>query len=633
MIHKAQARPLGGARPALALAAALLGCVARQYALPMTASELRGYPEPEGLVAYLSQPAATAAVCEPGPGCAARLDAPTRKALARALRDGALPPARWRACMAGLLRGAAPAEARAALEAVLEDAVDALGAKGFETDRAAQGRADALAGLYADRDPALPPPAEAARDAAAALRKLVASPRTGPAAGMRAADLHLVLELEQGRLGDQPLDAAELDRLAATGDEATLRRATARLPDPILRDEARRRIVALRVQASPHPEVRGDAAAVEERVLRTGANALDLARHPPVDGALDAARAPRGAVLVEQQLPAQTARLLGAASAGGTPSVLPEVPLRGLLLVAVRGIRAPVTVCAPAEALDPSPCIAPGDLQVDPARARVDGAGVLHVSDVLTEPAAVEQAAGGRLSIPLTAGGRVVARLEWPARFARPADLVLTGARPGADGPELEVTVDGRDPARLLYAVRDGARVYRAAVERADARDFHVVSRGAAGEGGVPGRDASDGASGSDGMGATCPSFSGQDGGAGGDGADGEDGGPGGPGGRGGDVRILLTPAPGLEDELAGLVRFMVLSQGGAGGPGGSGGRGGAGGRGGRGGSGTTCPDLDGSTTRLSGGMDGRSGRDGLAGHDGPDGLPGRPGTVTIELR
>ncbi|HEY6005606.1 MAG TPA: hypothetical protein VIV57_22180 [Anaeromyxobacter sp.] len=613
-----------------------LGCAARQYRLPMTAAELGAHQEGAALVAYLTQPEASPSVCDPrsaGPHLV-RLDEDARKALSQAFHDGKIAPRIWAGCASAVLRGADEATAKAVAGDVLEEALAALEDRNLDFDAGEQGRLDALVQVYGDRPPGVHVRPDLADEAARALRYDVDSKRLGSAGRSRAADLWTLVQLERARWREGALDAKALDGMVDARDARTLGWAAVRAPDATLREEARRRIVRLHVRASPFAEVQADAAAVEEAVLRLGTNPVSLDRHPPVSAWMEPALRAARAVLVEQHLPEQSARLLGYSAERPTPAILPELPTRGNLHVAVEGVSIPITVCAPAEELDVTPCLAAAAIQVDEALATVDREGVLRFVDEIAETLAVDLAhRGSRLVLRFTIAGRRIAALEWPLRFERPPDLVLGGTGAGGRGPDLDVRVDARDPARLVYEVVAGSRRLHAVVERADATYFRVVSRGAPGRAGSSGSPGSDGTSGADGSSAVCPSFSGSGGSRGGDGAPGGAGGAGGPGGDGGDVRVSLTAASGARDEVLAVLRTTIRSEGGSGGRGGSGGAGGSGGWGGRGGSGTTCTDLDGHVTSLSGGTDGFRGSDGARGADGPPGAPGRPGRVTFPPR
>jgi hypothetical protein len=536
---------------------------------------------------------------------------------------------------------------------MMDDAVLAAAAAlrdpGLEDDPGDQARLDAIQQLYLEREAGAagtwslftltstieartgPPPVSTSTDEAARRGEV---PPLGPVGRRHAEALLAAIGLEQGRWQGRPVDVPLLEGLLQAGDEEALRRSAARLPDGPLRAEARRRLVRLRLRTSPFPEVRRDAAAVEEKVMRLGANPIALREHPPVSSRLDPAGVPARRVLVEEKVEQQTARLLGDAADRPEISVFPEVPLRGALQVELRGLSRTVTLCAPARELEVAPCLAPGDIRPASPVARVDGDGALRLADALEMPAAVDLAKrGGSLAVPIEIGGRRLAALEWPLAFRTTGPLVLEGAGAGERGPDLAVQVDRRDPRRLVYAVAAPGRRYQAVVEWVDAASFQVASRGGAGARGWAGSSGIGGTWGASGSSASCPSSPGSDGQRGGDGGAGGAGGPGGPGGDGGDVAVTLVSGADQRQETLLLIRATVLSQGGAGGAGGAGGSGGSGGTGGSGGLGTSCSDADGRVTFLSGGSSGPSGSSGPAGPDGPNGPPGRPGRVIFPAR
>src|SRR5262249_33743788 len=150
------------------------------------------------------------------------------------------------------------------------------------------------------------------------------------------------------------------------------------LPDANLRQEARRRVIRLKIAESPFPEVRENPAAVEEVVMKLGAYPISPADYPPLRGAIDASRVPLRGVVGRQHLHEHAATLLG--SAGDRPgvSVLPEVNLRGALTVELRGISRPVTLCRPAKDLDPSPCLVASDVKLENPMAYLDQDGAFH---------------------------------------------------------------------------------------------------------------------------------------------------------------------------------------------------------------------------------------------------------------
>ena len=611
-------------------------CVSTHYQLPMTAAELSHHGKGAALVAYLSQPTATASVCDPrapGPHFG-RVDDEVRTALSRGFNDGRIPPDLWRACVKAFLQTSDQATATGLLDDVLTTATSAVESRALEQDAAAQARLDAMEQLYVDRGPDVSAPANTVANTLTRLQRDIDGKRLGPVGQSRGSDLLVALDLERNRWNGRPVDASALDALQTIGNERVLRWAMNRLPDESLRREARRRVIRLHLGASPFPEVKQHAQAVEQAVMATGANPITLAEHPPVRGWLDPSVASARAVVVEQLLPEQTARLLSYTSGKPTPAVIPEIPTRGTLHVELRGISLPVTTCAPAADLDVTPCLPPEAIEAERALAEVDAQGALHVIDSMAEAAAVALARTGRhLVIPIAVAGQRLAELNWPLQFAAPADLVLSPSGEGAPGPDLDVHVDGLDSDRLIFDVEGGGRSHQAVLEWPDADPFHVVSRGGAGRDGRKGMDGMNGADGVDGQDASCPGSPASNGSAGGDGSNGWNGGPGGPGGRGGDLHVtMVVPAESAEsmDVIMAVLEKMVRSEGGPGGRGGSGGAGGRGGRGGRGGSGTTCTDTDGHIDFLSSGIAGSDGSDGSRGFDGAPGSPGVSGHVTF---
>jgi hypothetical protein len=621
---------------------ACLACAGPSFQLPMTSAELAARPSAGALLAYLGQPDASAAACAPerSAGVRAAPDAAKLPALlVDGLRQARVAPGTWADCAEALLPALAPALAAELADRIVRAEDDLLAARDLERDPALQAQLAAAHRVTVGRPVGAPAP-RALAEVVKALRPRLAAGKLGPVASRTAAELVEATDLDRGLWRGREVDEEVVSERGAAGEEPVLLRMAARLPDAALRLEAERQVVRLRVARSPLPEVRADAGAVEGRVLAQGVNPIALAEHPSRQALLDDVVLDRR-VVVQQDLtplpagavePART-RLLGVAGSRVTPSVLPEVPLAGALHVELAGLSAPVTVCAPGRALDPTPCLAPADLRTASPLATIDAAGVLRLREAVTQSDAVALAGrGGRLSVPVQIGASVTIDLSWPVSFERPAPLVFQGARTGAPGPELAVRAERVEQGHLVYTVVTPAGTVRAAVEWADAPAVRVGSRGAAGTAGFSGLAGFAGSAGRDGWSATCGGGGASDGTDGGDGQDGGRGGDGGPGGAGGRVRVVVTaPAP-LREETLALLRTVVVSQGGPGGQGGSGGAGGRGGAGGAGGSGASCTDADGNTSTMSGGLPGRAGRDGSAGADGAAGPDGAPGPVAFEV-
>jgi hypothetical protein len=610
--------------PLLALPLVLAGCAPR-FAMPMTASDLVAHGTGAALVAYLSQPDAGPTVCDPdGAGPHLRhLDAEGAADLVDGLGDGRIRPEVFRRCAERLLRARDPAVAAHLLTRMGEAYRDLLKSADLGRDPALAPRLAALHALYLERPSGADP--EPARMAAwtAELTRAAAENRLGPAALPYARELVATIAIEHGQWNGAPVTAATLDALLAQGDEALLRRFAARLPDAERRQQALRRVVRLHIAASTFPEVREHAHEVEDALMAHGRYALSPDAHPPVSAQVDAAHLAIDSVLVRQAVPAGTAKILGARG-----SVVPEVPLRGAVRIALGGVSRPVTLCGPAAALDPTPCVDAAAIALGNRLTRLDRDGDLLFADNVPLVELLPLARSGDFTVPLALGGRALLSLRFGVRFETPADLGFD------DGEDLHVDVDARGE-RVLYAIAGGGRSYVAVVERAALSAFHVITQGAGGAPGYAGSRGMDGSSGMPGMSASCPSSAGTNGGRGGDGTSGGSGGPGGPGGPGGDVTVSVDCGGGPCDALVAALYRQILSVGGPGGPGGPGGEGGRGGSGGSGGSGTSCTSYtDGvtSTTSVSGGSQGANGSEGMRGSSGSPGPEGRAGEVRFRV-
>ena len=607
--------------------------------MPITATQVAQSRDRNALVEYLGQRDASPTVCDlasDGPHVP-EVSADVRDELIAALHDDRLTPAIWGECVTRLIHSADVESARSVFDAVGREYIELLVNGAVERDSLAAKRLFVMHTLLLGRRDDVAPGRETMNNVLGVLRDRLKRGRLGLVATRYASEMVADIELERGMRAGRPVDEAMLDELLRSGDESTLQRYERRLPDMRLRLEAKRRIIRLHIASSRYPEVRENAAGLEETMMQSGVNQADLRLHRPVRGWIDSSALAVRSVLVRQDLQHQTSALLGYAdqgvSAKGSVSVLPQLPLRGMLQVTLDGIDEPVTLCGPAELLDPSPCLTPRDVSVDSRVTDFDGDGVLRFAEQLTPPEAEALAESGRrVSVPIAVGGRTLTTLDWDLRFEAPRDLVLEGRSSGADGPGLRVRVTWLETNRLVYDVEGGPHPYHAIVERADAEHFHVISRGADGSRGSDGSSGRDGLTGSSGTNAMCPSTAGGNGARGEDGSAGENGGNGERGGRGGDIVIEVVRHGAAPDALPLLVRRAVLSEGGAGGQGGSGGSGGRGGQGGSGGMGTTCIDSDGHVSSLSGGSSGLSGSDGRSGFSGSPGASGSPGRVTLRV-
>jgi hypothetical protein len=610
------------------------GC-RQSFPLPMTAVELMQYNNGQALTTYLSQRDASPSVCDPhnrGPHFIEILPEDADE-LADSLYVGRDGPKIWKRCVESLVKGLPKPQAMRLMDAMALTYKKLLKEKTLDEDRHLRARLDVLHQIFLERPNGLGAHKQLMAELTEQLQNALDGQKLGPTAVKFGQDLLDTVELEQGSWQGRPVDARALDKLQQAGNEKLLRRFALRLPDPQLREQAQRRVVRLRIAASQFPEVQSNAAAVEEIVMKYGRYPISPLQFAPTRAALDGTKIPLRGVLVRQKVYDQTATLLGYGGDRPGVSVLPELRLRGAFTVELAGISRPVTLCGPKKELDPTPCIASEEVKLGNPTAYLDTDGAFHfVEHVKEEQAVVLVQGGGSFLIPVAVGNKQLMTIKWGLTFERPEDLIFSGESPGAQGPEVGIVVDARDPRRVIYTVTPGESPYLAVVENRDVGGYHAGSRGAQGYTGRSGYPGRDGSSGSSGQSASCPSSPASSGGPGGDGSDGGPGGPGGPGGHGGDVVATLYCGGRPCDELAGMVRANIFSQGGQGGFGGQGGRGGSGGYGGSGGSGTSCSDGNGGSYSLASGSQGPRGRDGAPGMDGPPGMPGRNGRVRLRV-
>ncbi len=600
------------------------------YRLPMSEQTVARIASGDGLVSYLRQADADPAVCAPreyGP----YVVLPNQREL-EDLVDGIGRGVRvepWEACVQALLRVLPPSLGAHVVNRLLERYAERIAYSELERDGEILAQLDAIRRLYDERPAGTSPSPELIAEIEDRLR--AAAPHTTHTGSQYHAALMSVLYLEHGLTpSGAPITEAALDRLVEESDEGSLVVYSRRLPDPALREEARRRLVRVRIRLSEFTELRAQAAEVEARVLATGRNALQL-EGPPTLAQLDEPAFPVLGLVLRQDVSAQQATLLGYRAREEEAGPVPALDLRGLVRFRVPGFARPVSVCAPPEALDPSPCIDPAEmgLGVDFVTQGQDGR--FHFAERVPIDTVLDLARGGdSLALPILFRGGEVARTAWALRFRTDGALVFQPGY-GAPGPRVEVSVDATG-ANVIVAASSGGAPRYAVVEPEALDAFRVL---AAGGSGSPGQDGPAGAGGRDGesgRNASCPNTAATAGQAGGPGGNGGAGGPGGDGGPGGVlvVRGLCKP----EDcaQMQQTLEATMRAPGGAAGPGGRGGAGGAGGRGGRGGSAATCGEGD-EQVELPAGQDGADGVDGAPGPDGPDGRPGGPGRVQITVR
>ena len=339
-------------------------------------------------------------------------------------------------------------------------------------------------------------------------------------------------------------------------------------------------------------------------------------------------------MLLRQDVEQQVVTLLafqGPVDPGSPGTLLPELSLRGPVQLELRGLSSPVTLCAPPQDLDVTPCLLPADLHVKTPFVDLDDGGRLHfIEHAHTAEILAQVHDSPKLSWPVEVSGHKVLTIEWPTILEKPANVLMTGAKGGL-GPNMLVSAEERAE-RLFFTVDIGNGPRLVAIEKHDTASFSIVTRGANGKSGAPGSTGSSGTSGSSGSPGSCPGSSGGNGGNGSPGGPGGAGGPGGPGANGGDVVVKVACAPSECQTLGKLLERVIRSEGGAGGPGGPGGSGGQGGAGGAGGSGASCTDSSGHYTSVSSGASGSAGANGPSGPKGPDGPPGQPGKVIFGI-
>jgi len=593
------------------------GCAARTFPLPMTASAFAHDGSGAALVAYLGQRDATPSVCDAsasGPHIA-HLDDDGRDAFVKGLVDGHVTPDKWSRCARSLLRSESKEDAASLLDSVGRSYRSLLKSSDLGKVPVLSDRLAAMQALYLDRANGTMGHPEALGPMFDDLRAALANHRLGPTATTFGTELLEAVDLERGMYEGHTVDVSMIDGLRESGDEKTLRLFMNRLPSPVLRDEAKRRVIRIHVAASPFPEVKADAARVEDTVMRLGHNPISIAEHPPANAWVDTSKMPIRDVVVRQHVWQQTATLLGQANGSTEVSVLPDLRLRGVLYVSAKDVSQGITVCGSTRELDPSPCVAAEDVALENPVLYRDKGSAFHFVDGVAMREAMELALNGaRFEMPVSVGGRRLVTLALRLWYERPEDMIFSGPMPGTDGPPLGVVASEDETGRLLFAVSSPGGTYLAAVENTDAPRFRIASRGAQGATGESGSAGMDGSSGGE-----CQN--GTDGGPGGD------GGPGSQGGNGGKVTVDILCRDAVCKDAVATLSEVVKSLAGPGGAGGAGGPGGAGGSGGPAGPDTVTTDADGNTTTTPGcsaGSSGSSGSPGSSGADGPDGFPGQ---------
>lgn len=512
----------------------LSACATAAPATPAALSQRARTQPKRALVQYLAQPGATATVCSPGG--AATINARTLHAVADATRRGKLEAQPAGEC---LRRGLDALDARQTaklLPKLLESYIAAT--RTTQPRNAAAAMEHALANTTA---PARhPQPYLRLRDDLA--RALDAGHIPTPH-GAKTAMLRDTLEVTAGVWKGQAVDEA----LIRSAEADVLDLFAQHLPSDPLRRAALHEVVRRTVQTSTHPDVVRNRADIVQRLLKTGANRVDLAQHRLEGGHFDPERGPRAA-LVRQDIPQQSARLLFPSPTGEQPES--RHPLRGWIWVRVAGYEEALTVCDEQATLDPTPCISPDALSLAGPWATLDPVGDVR----LRSDASLRDVVGlldGTAALPLEVrfGEQVVVGDALPLQFIAPDPVLFTTERPGTPGPSIQARVSTRPNAHLVFEIESRDHRQLAVVHTPSPGAFALVSRGGPGLEGRSGRDGS----------STWLAEHGEDG---------EDG------GKGGDIEVSVACDPEAFERIEGWLKRRVLSVGGARGRGGDGGDG-----------------------------------------------------------
>ncbi|HJL14982.1 MAG TPA: hypothetical protein RMH99_04960, partial [Sandaracinaceae bacterium LLY-WYZ-13_1] len=504
-------------RLSVAIVALVLGgCLPRarhhtNHPLPMTAQRLASINSGDAVVSYLRQRDADPRVCVPD-STAPHVVLPNPRDL-EDLVDGVGRGARldkWEACVRGLLGVLPPDLASVVVARILERYAERILYPGLEGDGVLLAQIDTLRRLYDERPPGRDPTEEAVATLVARLEDREAE---ASHTGRQYRDALLsVLYLERGLTPDgRPVSVEALDALARDGDEGALLVYSRRIPDPRLRQEARRRLVQVRIRTSPFDSVRANAAEVLARVLRDGRNAVPLPS-PPSSATVDPNAFPFRGLVVTQDVGAQRARLLSYVDDERNTSVVPPIELRGVVRFDVEGYARPLTLCASPEELDPTPCVAASEIGLGVPIATVEGDGRFRFLETISTAQVLELVARGEdeLVLPILFRGEPLTEARWPMRFHVSGPLLFQPGH-GMPGTSVQVEVDGTG-ANVIATVRARSRRYRAVLEPSRLRELRVVAAGGDGRPGEPGRDGAPGQDGRNGRDASCPNTPGTDG-------------------------------------------------------------------------------------------------------------------------
>lgn len=521
----------------------------------------------------------------------------------------------WATCIATKLEALTPSQHRAARRALLQGFITAMDSSRRREDVAALNALNRVL-LQTRHFVDLRPEVTAART--------LVEEHTSGVESKSVAECYRrwlsLLGLMQGRLEGALVTEA---RIGEMDDQQSLLRLARFIPEAAIRQHAKRRVIALRVDGNAYPEFRDLKTQIVDSVIRNGRFVPPLKTYRPIALRTDSGVLPTaGALHPSPQLDRYRISPIFSADAWRDS----PVALFGIK-VELENIEQPIGLCRHRGELDPTPCVPIADLV---PTVGMWGEGGYYLSKPLNVKETVRLAKKGTVEIGFSVAGQSLTLASIPLDVTSPPPMRFTG-QSGKKGPDLRIRIERASAEHYLFRVDSDGAQHFALVREPDARGYPIVSRGGDGADGEDGRDGRAGRDGRDGADAVCPNTEGEPGGDGGDGYRGADGGPGDRGGDGGRIQVTLDcraiPCPNLT-ELIGIV-----SEGGKGGTGGRGGDGGSGGDGGKAGRSVQCKtNEDGTfeTTRLAAnslrdGEDGRQGRDGRAGLSGE---PGRPGAV-----
>ena len=606
---------------ALTLLCSLTACV---RVTPYTAEELASATRPaKMLVKYLEQRGADPGVCDmsrEGPALTVA-DASVVSALFKGFDKGKIVPDVAAGCALGLW-STGPTEVRVEVASAVSSRLPKVAKKGDVE------RTRALVYVLERHPPDSPMSPKQAGHLIDTLRPI--SDRAPIDIGGPLDSVIANLESAAGRFEGKTVTE---QTIAETSDEERLLAWARRLPqDGGLRESAGKRLVDVRVAASPYAWVRSSPEIATAQVLDQGFLAIpsDLsvvgARWAPREGAADLVRV--------IQVPSEDEIHLVLAHEDGDDAADARLPLSDGLLVSLDGWEQPITLCPSADAWDPTPCLPSDRLQLAHPIAWLDGES-LRLRDTLTLDELVALGREGEQTRPQLTVGGVVVEVPLGIHFDPVRPLVYSPRRGQQEAPDLKVQVYELTAGRMMYAVRATNAPERVVVVPRHDVMFRIRTEGGKGKGGTPGRAGKDGAAGSEGSDARCPDRPATPGTAGGAGTQGGRGGNGAKGGDGGDIKAVIHCGNCYAVERA--VERVLESRGANGGDAGPGGQGGKGGSGGAGGKGASCSVVDPLTgasrsVSLPAGRSGAPGAPGAAGARGVRGIPGSAGNIRIRI-